>query len=131
MSFSKTGAGDAGADSSAPGHAVTIPPAPFGTTRPMAVVIAIPKTIAAGTRRATRTTVSAIPARHRAVAPEAKSPWVTNVAALATMMPPFLQPDEGDEQADAAGDGDLQRVGDGAMILRGRRSPRAPGKCSR
>ncbi len=113
-SCSSTGAGDAGADIIAAGHAVTVPPAPFGTTSPIAVVAAIPSTIAAGTRRATRTSVSASPARHSAVAPEVKSPWVTNVASLATTMPPFLRPDERDEQPDAAGDGELQRVGDGA-----------------
>ena len=52
----------------------------------------MPSTIAPGTRRATRTTVSARPARHSAAGPELKSPCVTNVAWLATMTPPFLSP---------------------------------------
>ena len=42
-SCSSTGAGDAGADSSAAGHAVTVPPAPFGNTSPITVVTAMPE----------------------------------------------------------------------------------------
>ena len=91
-SCSTSGAGDAGSDTSAPGHAVTVPPRPSGTNAPASVVNAIPSTIAPGTRRATSAAVSARPARQSAVGPLAKSPCVTNVAGLATTTPPLRSP---------------------------------------
>ena len=48
--------------------------------------------MAPGTRRATSTAVSMMPKKARATAGEPKSPEVTNVALLATMIPAFFNP---------------------------------------
>jgi len=92
VSLKNTGSGEAGRATKLSGSCVTILPPPARTMRPARVTVAMPITMAPGTRGGTRIAVSTMPPRQRATGPEAKLPWVTKVAGLATITPPFLRP---------------------------------------
>jgi hypothetical protein len=89
-------------------RSVTWPPAPFEVKRPTIVIARMPRTIAPGTLRATRSAVRTMPARQSAAGPFVKSPGPDEGLGVRHDDAPVLQADEGDEEADAAGDRDLQ-----------------------